>query len=270
MLYNPIHIHNAVLKVPFLKSLFKYFHGSKAPVSSKSKEPVEAESVPVDTDKQAPSKEPDRIFTKEELAKYKGQDGGDIYLAILGKVFDVTRGRDYYGPGGGYEFFSGVDGSRAFVSGNFKPDGLIEDISDLTNQDYIGLRDWVDFYAKDYKYIGKLDGKYYDSKGNPTKYYYQVQKWIKAASKYKEEEDAFKEKYPMCNIDYKPEQGTRVWCSTASGGVKRDWVGLPRSLYSAESNSVRCACVQESELNDPLLKVYEGCPEDSITCNIPK
>lgn len=55
-----------------------------------------------------------------------------------------------------------------------------------------------------------------------------------------------------------------------SGGVKRDWVGLPRSLYSAESNSVRCACVQESELDDPLLKVYEGCPEDSITCNIPK
>ena len=33
--------------------------------------------------------------------------GGDIYLAIMGRVFDVTRGRDFYGPGGGYSFFSG-------------------------------------------------------------------------------------------------------------------------------------------------------------------
>ena len=61
---------------------------------------------------------------------------------------------------------------------------------------------------------GKVEGKFYDKNGNPTKYYYQAQKWIKAASKYKEEEDVFKEKYPMCNVDYKPEEGTRVWCST--------------------------------------------------------
>ena len=140
-----------------------------------------------------------------------------------------------------------------------------------------------------------MEGKFYDINGNPTKYYYQAQKWIKAASKYKEEEDIFKEKFPMCNVDYKPEEGTRVWCSNArlvhkqliinsfqlylcaeclnisrcSGGVKRDWVGFPRSLYSAEgSKNVRCACAQESDLDDPLLKPYPNCPLDAVTCQI--
>jgi hypothetical protein len=52
-------------------------------------------------------------------------------------------------------FFLGVDGSRAFVTGDFKPEGLIDDITGLGSQDYIGLRDWLDFYTKDYEYIGK-------------------------------------------------------------------------------------------------------------------
>lgn len=52
---------------------------------------------------------------------------------------------------------TGIDGSRAFVTGDFKPEGLIDDIAELGNQDYIGLRDWLDFYMKDYEYIGNLN-----------------------------------------------------------------------------------------------------------------
>ena len=48
-----------------------------------------------------------RLFTKEELSKFTGADEGDVYIAILGDVFDVTKGRKHYGIGGGYEFFSG-------------------------------------------------------------------------------------------------------------------------------------------------------------------
>ena len=48
-----------------------------------------------------------RLFTKEELSTFTGVDNGDVYLAILGEVFDVTKGRRHYGVGGGYEFFSG-------------------------------------------------------------------------------------------------------------------------------------------------------------------
>lgn len=56
---------------------------------------------------------------------------------------------------------------------------------------------------------------YYDAEGNPTEYYYQVKKWIKAAAGQKDEEDQLREKYPMCNVDYKPEEGSRVWCTPA-------------------------------------------------------
>ena len=47
-------------------------------------------------------------MTKDELAAYDGTDDSKgIYLAILGQVFDVSKGKDYYAKGGGYGFFSG-------------------------------------------------------------------------------------------------------------------------------------------------------------------
>lgn len=39
-------------------------------------------------------------FTVEELKKYDGkQPDGRILVAVNGKVFDVTKGRRFYGPG---------------------------------------------------------------------------------------------------------------------------------------------------------------------------
>lgn len=47
----------------------------------------------------------DRLFTLHELERlsYRGQ----VYLAILGHVFDVTKGSKHYGPVGTYHFFTG-------------------------------------------------------------------------------------------------------------------------------------------------------------------
>ena len=51
----------------------------------------------------------DQIFTKAELAKYDGTEGSPgMYLAILGRIYDVGSGSQYYGPGGGYSFFTGL------------------------------------------------------------------------------------------------------------------------------------------------------------------
>ena len=66
----------------------------------------------------------ERVLTKAELKDYDGsQEGKGPYLAVLGQVFDVSKGKDHYGPGGGYSFFSGIDGSRAFVTGEFNEGG---------------------------------------------------------------------------------------------------------------------------------------------------
>lgn len=40
-----------------------------------------------------------QTYTPKTLAKYDGKDGGRILLAINGLVFDVTAGRNFYGPG---------------------------------------------------------------------------------------------------------------------------------------------------------------------------
>lgn len=40
-----------------------------------------------------------RDYTPRELAPFDGRDGGRILLAIKGEVFDVSHGKQFYGPG---------------------------------------------------------------------------------------------------------------------------------------------------------------------------
>lgn len=41
-----------------------------------------------------------KIYTPKTLEPFSGRDGGRILLAIDGIVFDVTAGRNFYGPSG--------------------------------------------------------------------------------------------------------------------------------------------------------------------------
>ena len=66
--------------------------------------------------KSVPVKSSGRLFTREELKQYRGEGGGDVYLSVLGQVFDVTAGKKHYGPGGSYHFFTGETlGFQEFV-----------------------------------------------------------------------------------------------------------------------------------------------------------
>lgn len=208
------------------------------------------------------------LFTKEDLEKYSQSNSG-LYLAILGKVYDVGTGERFYGPDGGYHFFTGRDASRAFVTGDFTESGLIDDVAGLTPQELLSLEEWTQFYRKEYKYKGKLIGRYYNSIGQPTPYNRKIRKLIKEAKNYKEELYNEKLLYPPCNSEWSKELGSRVWCSTMSGGIQRDWVGVPRQLYEPGSKSFRCACIHERELNGPKkgkLKMYPGCDPKEISC----
>jgi hypothetical protein len=57
------------------------------------------------TDGQGKRKE--MVFTKEALKKYTEASKG-LYLAILGKVYDVGKGEKFYGPSGSYHSFTGM------------------------------------------------------------------------------------------------------------------------------------------------------------------
>lgn len=230
----------------------------------------------------------DRLLTMDELSKYAGEDGGTVYLAILGSVYDVTRGRKHYGPGGGYSFFSGKDGSRAFVTGEFNEKGLTDDVTGLSNSDILSLEDWKKLYEKDYIYVGKLVGKYYTAEGKPTQAMEDYLSSLQSALLEKKAHEDHQKLFPPCNSEWHEGGHSRVWCTTLSGGIKRDWVGVPRQYYSPGQvdGKARCACVKNAgppsdaldtkshknrgDLDNPNLRLYPGCDPSAESCILTK
>nr|XP_034188661.1 neuferricin [Osmia lignaria] len=211
-----------------------------------------------------------KMFTSDELRKYTNLKDG-LYISILGHVFDVTKGEKYYGPGATYHGFTGRDGSLAFITGQFDDNGLTDDISSLSMEQIKALNNWVQFYNETYIYKGKLIGRYYNEDGVPTEEFYNIQQILIEAKEKQFEEEHKKRMFPPCNIEWKPDSGTVVWCSKKSGGIERDWIGVPRMLFeSPSSKQYRCACVKldskEYEELKGMLKEYTKCPKTAIKC----
>jgi len=64
----------------------------------------------------------------------------------------VSPSRRIYGKGGSYEFFSGVDAARAYITGCFKQD-LTHDLRGLNEEKLKGLESWKKFYKNHEKYV---------------------------------------------------------------------------------------------------------------------
>lgn len=113
---------------------------------------------------------PHFFLTPEELTKYDGSNPDlPLYLAIAGKVirtdlclieqiYDVSAGRETYGPEGSYHGFAGRDASRSFLDLCFTSECLskADDLSDLNEEEAKGIQNWIDFYDKhaEYSHIG--------------------------------------------------------------------------------------------------------------------
>ncbi|ODQ65161.1 cytochrome b5 [Nadsonia fulvescens var. elongata DSM 6958] len=94
-------------------------------------------------------------LTDSQLASYDGSNPQTpIYVAISGRVYDVTNGKDTYGPGGSYQFFAGRDAARAFSNGCFNdPSQLTWDLRGLDEEKAASdIKGWQDFYDNDYRY----------------------------------------------------------------------------------------------------------------------
>mmetsp|Transcript_26807 Transcript_26807/g.29889 ORF Transcript_26807/g.29889 Transcript_26807/m.29889 type:complete len:162 (-) Transcript_26807:106-591(-) len=113
----------------------------------------------------------ERWFTEEEIAEFDGTDDTKpIYLSILGRVYDVSKGRQYYGPESGYHFFAGKDATRSFLTGCFNAECFAEQpkgVEGLSKDDIQGVYSWVKDYNQKYVFVGFLKG-YYDPKLDPT------------------------------------------------------------------------------------------------------
>lgn len=113
----------------------------------------------------------DRLISHDELATHTTKDKR-IWLSILGKVYDVTEGVDFYdATKGGYKFYAGRDASPCFATGKNTPEGAEEKIEEWETKKQLGVYEWSTFYANHerYTHIGVLAGsKYYDDNGNET------------------------------------------------------------------------------------------------------
>jgi len=99
-------------------------------------------------------------MTLGELKVYDGASeecGGRLCVAVNGKIFDVTRGRRFYGPGGPYSGFAGRDASRGLATFSVEPvSDAYDDLSDLKPGELEQVKEWELQFSEKYDYVGRL------------------------------------------------------------------------------------------------------------------
>ncbi len=99
----------------------------------------------------------ERDYTLAELRTFDGSDPErPILMAVRGKVFDVTRGREFYGPGGPYGIFAGRDCTRALAKYSFDERDCVGDVSGLDADELDKLEDWIANFEAKYIVLGNL------------------------------------------------------------------------------------------------------------------
>ena len=103
-----------------------------------------------------------------------------LLLGIVGHVFDVSEGKNFYSPGRGYAGLIGRDCSRFYATGEFSVDGNEDNMDDFGPEQCRAVSEWLEFYQnhKSYKFVGLLKGLYFNSDGSSTSAYQNFQTCI--------------------------------------------------------------------------------------------
>lgn len=95
--------------------------------------------------------------TAAELLAYNGSDPEKpLLMAIRGQIYDVSAGRNFYGPGGPYAMFAGKECSRALALLSFKPDDINGNLKGLGESELTILEDWEYKFIDKYPKVGQL------------------------------------------------------------------------------------------------------------------
>ncbi|XP_021746329.1 probable steroid-binding protein 3 [Chenopodium quinoa] len=96
-------------------------------------------------------------FTLQQLKQYDGTDPSKpVYVAIKGRVFDVSTGKNFYGPGGAYAMFAGKDASRALAKMSKNEDDVVSNIDGLSDKELEVLADWEKKFEAKYPVVGRV------------------------------------------------------------------------------------------------------------------
>ena len=77
-------------------------------------------------------------------------------MAIKGRVFDVTTGKSFYGPGGAYTMFAGKDASRALAKMSKNDEDVSPSLDGLTEKEIGVLEDWEKKFEAKYPVVGRV------------------------------------------------------------------------------------------------------------------
>ncbi|XP_076352412.1 membrane-associated progesterone receptor component 2-like [Tachypleus tridentatus] len=97
-------------------------------------------------------------MTLAELKHYNGMGPDNrICIAVNGKIFDVTKGKRFYGPGGPYYAFAGRDASRGLATFSVEAGSEeYDDLSDLNTMQMESVKEWEMQFKEKYHYVGRL------------------------------------------------------------------------------------------------------------------
>ena len=132
----------------------KWKSKSKSELESESELELELESSSADNDgndsKKNKSNDDDDDF-------YYDEDDGPILFAADGLVFNVYKGRNFYGMGGEYHIFAGRDATRLLAKTKVEEESSTELTQKLNIAERAALAAWIyTFKSKGYDIVGKL------------------------------------------------------------------------------------------------------------------
>ncbi|KZT00007.1 cytochrome b5 [Laetiporus sulphureus 93-53] len=103
-----------------------------------------------------------QTYTPRTLQPFNGEEGKRILLGINGIVYDVTAGRNFYGPNGMYANFAGRDASRGMAKQSFDVEMLtpvdqpLDKLDDLNSEEIENMRGWMEHFSGKYIVCGRL------------------------------------------------------------------------------------------------------------------
>jgi hypothetical protein len=103
----------------------------------------------------------DFTMTLEELSEMNGAtQSTPVYVSVRGLIFDVSAGRDVYGPGKSYHPLVAKEATAMYATGCLGEDDCKDKMATyvITPEDIGEVEKWVDFYAnhEKYTYVGRL------------------------------------------------------------------------------------------------------------------